>query len=209
MSKQNNDLENKVWDLLANQTTSRNAAREAAKILHEYVIPKMMGLLVKRGADRITAEEVCKEAVDRAITLIRRFDPKKAKLSTWMTRIALNIFRDKYRKHLIPASRVESLNEFPEQERGDVPTSGESIIEDDPQEESAFIGLVRKVFPSLSKEEQDLVNYFIQDLPKEKYMESYSISDDLYRQRKLRTFEKLRLLLTPLMRGREERSPKS
>lgn len=192
MKEKENVFEEKALALLSSQSLDREETREAAKVLNEHIIPKMMGVLKKLGADITTAEEVAKQAVDKVTKMITKFDPSRARLSTWMTKIAINLLNEKRRKGLIPLTQPISLEStHPSLEHEFYNTQIESI-ENNPLEESEFVRKIKSVLHLLSVEERTIISFELNCVPKEFYMKAYSISDDAYRQRKSRTYKKVR-----------------
>ncbi|HAL56424.1 MAG TPA: hypothetical protein DCP63_08115 [Bacteroidetes bacterium] len=59
-------------------------------------------------------------------------------------------------------------------------------------EESDFVNRVRTIFPLLSQEDRILIQFDIQGVPKESYIQLYGISETAYRQRKSRAYARLR-----------------
>jgi DNA-directed RNA polymerase specialized sigma24 family protein len=183
----------KVWALLSKQPLSCEEANEAARILYEHFIPKIMGVLHKAGSDVISAEDITKEAIDRAIKTYRK---GQAKFLTYVTRIALNIQYDRYRKGLVPEHGLQPLEDVKQSDENLSVSDPPFELEDGRVEKSKMIRMIELVFRKLSEEYQVLIRFDIQDVPKEFYMELYGINDTLYRQRKRRAYNKLRSLLS-------------
>lgn len=185
-------FDEKVWALLSKQSLSREELEGAVHILYEHFILKIMGVLVKAGSDEISAEDITKEAIERAI---KSYKKGKAKFVTYTTKIALNILFEKYRKGLLPPRRTKQIEEETTTP-ANIAHSDVYEVEDDPVEKSEFIKKVETVFHLLPREDQVLINFDINGVPKESYMGLYGVSDALYRQRKLRAYNKLRSLLS-------------
>lgn len=194
------DFDQRIWALLSGRLSDAavrhrdlgdagNESQEiknVARILNDEFIPRVIGVLKKLGVDEITSEEIAKEAVDKAVNA---YNPGRAKFLTFVTKIALNIRIDRYRRGLLPNLNLQSLKD-------DIPTSQE--VFDDPSEaadhpeESEFVKRVRSVLSLLSQEDRILIQFDIQEMPKESYMQLYGIGKTAYRQRKSRAYARLR-----------------
>ena len=155
-------------------------------------------MLKKIGVDEITAEEIAKEAVDRAV---RAFRPGIAKFLTFTTRIALNIRIDRLRKGSLLTQRPEALDDNLLRPQGLVTNSEIPITEDDIGERSEFMKKIDSVIHLISQEDRVLIQFDIQDVPKESYMQIFNISKEAYRQRKSRAYHKLQELIQPKKEG--------
>lgn len=188
--KGNEDVfDKRIWALLSGQLPDPKEIKEVAQVLNDEFIPRVIGVLKKYGVDEITGEEIAKEAVDKAA---RTYQPGRAKFLTFVTRIALNIRVDKYRQGLLPSHIPLSLDDEAlklQEVLSDSPSS------QDPNEGSEFIRTVNSVAPILSQEDRILIQFDIQGVPKESYMELYGITGSAYRQRKSRAYERLRELM--------------
>lgn len=183
--KGNKDVfDQKIWALLSGRLQDPKEIKEVAQILCNEFIPRVIGVLWKLGVDETTAEEIAMEAVYRAANT---YQPGRAKFLTFVTKIALNIRIDKYRQGLLPSQAVQPLDDAL---RPEIPR--ELHMSDGPDKISEFIKKVNSVAPLLSQEDRILIQFDIQGVPKESYMQIYNISDAAYRQRKTRAYERLR-----------------
>ncbi|HNH34007.1 MAG TPA: sigma-70 family RNA polymerase sigma factor [bacterium] len=173
----------KVFRLLSQQSLSTAEAKLAADILYKEFIPKIIGVLVKSGAERILAEDMAKTAVYKAIVCIKTYNPTKAKLITWVTKIAINLFFDKCR-----AGRnidTYSLNNS---------TIADEPVPDDEKGEPKQMEKLKDCVQKLSKDDQLLIQYELYRT-KNEFLEEFHITDDTYRTRKSRALQQLRLLV--------------
>ncbi|HAN86181.1 MAG TPA: RNA polymerase sigma factor SigY, partial [Firmicutes bacterium] len=74
------------------QQNDRNALEELFRINY----PVLLGALVRIISDPRAAEDIAQETVLRAIVNLERYEPR-AKFSTWLITIALNIRKNKLR----------------------------------------------------------------------------------------------------------------
>tara|TARA_R110002096_G_scaffold87253_10_gene200379 strand:+ start:110 stop:934 length:825 start_codon:yes stop_codon:yes gene_type:complete len=86
---------------------SRHRDQAAFKVLFRHFAPRVKSFLLGFGVTNSKAEELTQVVM---VTLWRKavqFDPQKAKLSTWIFRIARNKFIDDHRKHKYPLVPLE------------------------------------------------------------------------------------------------------
>jgi RNA polymerase sigma-70 factor, ECF subfamily len=76
----------------------------------------LLGFLTYRTGDRDLAEDLLADTFERAFKARRRFDPRKASERTWLTTIALNVWRDHLRRRGAEARAYKAL---PEPRAGD------------------------------------------------------------------------------------------
>jgi RNA polymerase sigma-70 factor (ECF subfamily) len=69
----------------------------------------LLGFLTYRTGDRDLAEDLLADTFERAFKARRRYDPRKASERTWLTTIALNVWRDHLRRRGAEARAVEAL----------------------------------------------------------------------------------------------------
>lgn len=70
--------------------------------LFAYFAPRVKSHLLKMGLSDTLAEDIAQEVMVKMWDKAASFDPKKAKVSTWLFRIARNKFIDHTRKHKYP-----------------------------------------------------------------------------------------------------------
>ena len=124
-------------------------------------------------------------------------------LSTWITRIALNNLYDRRRKGGLPTKGVISIQGHLGDLEGALeadPLDTEEAQEIDFNEEqteydSDIVRGVKSVWHLLSDEERTILHFDLYE-SKERYLEEFNVTDDLYRKRKSRAYEKLRDLVT-------------
>jgi RNA polymerase sigma-70 factor (ECF subfamily) len=73
----------------------------------------LLGFLTYRTGDRHLAEDLLGDTFERAFKARRRFDPRKASERTWLTAIALNVWRDHARRRGAETRMIEALSEPP------------------------------------------------------------------------------------------------
>ncbi|XBQ16260.1 MAG: RNA polymerase sigma factor [Oceanicaulis sp.] len=85
--------------------------RKAVAALTARCLPLVHGLAARTIGDRVEAEDVAQEAFVKVWRNIGRYEPERARIETWVARIALNLCYDRLRK------RGETLldGEAPEQ----------------------------------------------------------------------------------------------
>ena len=184
-------LDQKIWGLLSGQLQDRKEIGQVAQILNDQFIPRVMGVLKRLGVDEITAEGIAKEAVDKAI---KTFRPGKAKFLTFVTKIALHIRIDRFRRGLLPALALYSIDDESLELQERLSNSEIPAIEDDRPERSEFMRKIDSVMHLMTQEDRLLIQLDIQSVPKESYMEIFDISEGTYRQRKSRAYHRLREL---------------
>jgi len=109
--------------------------RESYPIVYNYVRYRMAG--------DAEAEDVVAEAYLKAASAFDRFDPARAKFSTWVARIAVNCMNSHYRKQRPTAE----LDEVPEGLAATADCSGEVADRDQ----------VTRLLAALEPEERELV----------------------------------------------------
>jgi RNA polymerase sigma-70 factor (ECF subfamily) len=75
-----------------------NGDREAYTVLVRRHLPRVMALTRRMLGNDAFAEEVAQEALLRLWTQAGRYDPEKARLTTWLTKITANLCLDRLRK---------------------------------------------------------------------------------------------------------------
>lgn len=93
----------------------------ALEELFRRIYPGLRGFLVRLTLDDDLADEIAQEACCRALTHLGSYSPQ-ARFSTWVTAIALNVWRN-MRRH---AGRTVPLDEFPEPAATDDP-AGQTV----------------------------------------------------------------------------------
>ena len=89
---------------------------QGADRYEELVVRYQTGLIIhceRLVGDRPTAEDIAQEAFVKAYLELKKFDPAKARFSTWLYRIATNLAIDHLRKrqrHIV-TDDIESLAE--------------------------------------------------------------------------------------------------
>lgn len=80
--------------------------------LYDYFAPRLKSFLVQKGAGSEMAEELVQETMLSVWRKCERYDSAKANASTWIFRIARNLWIDRLRKE--KPDCLSSLNSFPE-----------------------------------------------------------------------------------------------
>jgi RNA polymerase sigma-70 factor (ECF subfamily) len=84
-------IENEIVNLL------KNGDKKAINLLYEYYADAIYGVILKVIKDENTAQDVLQESFVKFWKYSRKYDPSKAKLFTWLYRIAYNTAIDKTR----------------------------------------------------------------------------------------------------------------
>ncbi len=80
--------------------------------LYDYFSPRLKSFLVRKGANEELAEELVQEALLSVWRKTSSYDPDKATASTWIFRIARNLWIDRLRKE--KPDMLSPLNSYPE-----------------------------------------------------------------------------------------------
>ena len=80
--------------------------------LYDYFAPRLKSFLVRKGANEELAEELVQEALLSVWRKTSSYDPDKATASTWIFRIARNLWIDRLRKE--KPDMLSPLNSYPE-----------------------------------------------------------------------------------------------
>ena len=77
----------------------KNGDNEAIAIIYENYASALFGIILKITINESLAEDALQESIIKIWKYAHRYDSKKAKLFTWMYRIARNTAIDKLRSH--------------------------------------------------------------------------------------------------------------
>lgn len=88
----------------------REDPKQAFERLYRESYPLVYNYIFRRVLDRTGAEDVTSEAFMRAARYFDRFDPERAKFSTWVISIARNCLNDYYERSR-PTAPLESVSE--------------------------------------------------------------------------------------------------
>lgn len=80
--------------------------------IYDYFAPRLKSFLVRKGANEELAEELVQEALLSVWRKTSSYDPAKATASTWIFRIARNLWIDRLRKE--KPDKLSPLNSYPE-----------------------------------------------------------------------------------------------
>ena len=84
-------IENEIVNLL------KNGDKKAINLLYEYYADAIYGVILKVIKDENTAQDVLQESFVKIWRYAKKYDSSKAKLFTWLYRIAYNTAIDKVR----------------------------------------------------------------------------------------------------------------
>jgi RNA polymerase sigma-70 factor (ECF subfamily) len=84
-------IEKEIVDLLENED------KKAISLLYEYYSDSLYGVILKIVTDEYIAQDVLQESFVKIWKNAKKYDPKKAKLFTWLYRVAYNTAIDKIR----------------------------------------------------------------------------------------------------------------
>ena len=97
------------FTLIEGGVSSRRGAREFTRLYRESY-PLVYNYVRVRMTDDAAAEDVVSEAFLLAARFFDRFDPSRAKFSTWVVKIAINCMRGHWRKER-PTVAIDDLPE--------------------------------------------------------------------------------------------------
>ena len=98
------------------QKIAKSGDKDAFASLFNHFAPRLKSMMLQKGTDPNTAEELAQEAM---LTVWRKsglFDPSKASASTWIYTIARNLRIDRFRKESRPELDPNDPALIPEQE---------------------------------------------------------------------------------------------
>jgi RNA polymerase sigma-70 factor (ECF subfamily) len=75
-----------------------NGDRNAAQTLMQACLPRILGMARRMLNDPMEAEDVAQETFLRVWKAAERWEPGRARVSTWVSRIAINLCYDRLRK---------------------------------------------------------------------------------------------------------------
>ncbi|WP_291920161.1 RNA polymerase sigma factor [Maricaulis sp.] len=158
--------------------------REAARLLMERMLPKILGLAQRMLKDPLEAEDVAQETFIRVWKAADRFEKGRAQVSTWISRIAINLCYDRLRKR-----REVLTDEVPE--RADEGISQETAMVRD-ESANRIVDAVNKL-PERQRMAMELVHF--QEMSNIKAAEIMSVSVDALESLLARGRRKLKSLL--------------
>jgi RNA polymerase sigma-70 factor, ECF subfamily len=89
-----------------------NGDRQAAQELTERLGPRAFGVAMRVLGDRAEAEDVAQDAMMRLWRIAPKWQPGKAKVSTWLYRVTMNLCLDikrRQRSKTVPLDKVPDL----------------------------------------------------------------------------------------------------
>jgi RNA polymerase sigma factor (sigma-70 family) len=109
------EAERVEWASLMSRIAER-ADRDAFRELFDHFAPRIKGLLIKRGVDRETAEEIAQETLVIVWRKAALYDPRGGDAAAWIYTIARNLCTDAARRvtrsgKAVAASALESWTE--------------------------------------------------------------------------------------------------
>ncbi|WP_262696243.1 sigma-70 family RNA polymerase sigma factor [Kordiimonas aquimaris] len=108
-------------EMLAAQV-AKERSKQAFKKLFDHFAPRIKSFILKQKISDEAAEDLTQEVMVTVWHKAHMFDPKKAKLSTWIFRIARNKFIDQVRKQKYVEVNVDDHIQFVEaDEKTDTP----------------------------------------------------------------------------------------
>ena len=104
---------------------ARTKDKIAFKKLFDHFAPRLKSYLMKLGLDGQKSEDVAQEVMITLWQKAEKFDPTKAKLSTWMFRVARNKYIDLVRKQKYATVNADDhMSEMVAPEQTDRPLEG-------------------------------------------------------------------------------------
>lgn len=97
--------------------------------IYDYFSPRVHRYLIGLGLDDAQGQELMQEAMLRLWRRAAQFDPARASLSTWLFRIARNLYIDHIRGEPSWLPLAEGMDWLDEQELGDTPSTPESYAD--------------------------------------------------------------------------------
>lgn len=93
--------------------------RAAAQLLMQRRLPRITGLAHRMLNDAAAAEDVAQETFIRVWNAASRWQPGRAQVSTWMSRIAINLCHDRRRRNreVLPETLPDRIDPAPGQEQ--------------------------------------------------------------------------------------------
>ena len=104
--------------------------RAAARLLMQRRLPRIVGLAHRMLNDAAAAEDIAQETFIRVWNAAARWEPGRAQVSTWMSRIAINLCHDHRRKkrEVLPEILPDRRDPAPDQESVLVRTETENRV---------------------------------------------------------------------------------
>ncbi|MGN2243294.1 sigma-70 family RNA polymerase sigma factor [Frateuria sp. GZRR33] len=99
------------WAVLV-EAVARRRDRDSFLRIYDYFAPRLRRYLVGLGGDEGLAEELAQEALLRLWQRAAQYDAARSSLSTWLFRIARNLFIDRARKEPVWSQTQEYLEEM-------------------------------------------------------------------------------------------------
>jgi len=87
------------------------ADKKAISLLYEYYADALYGVILKIVTDEHIAQDVLQESFVKIWKNAKKYDSKKAKLFTWLYRIAYNTAIDKVRSYSIKAKKEIQIDD--------------------------------------------------------------------------------------------------
>lgn len=158
--------------------------RDAARVLMDRMLPKILGLAQRMLNDSLEAEDVAQETFIRVWKAADRFEKGRAQVSTWISRIAINLCYDRLRKR-----REVLTDEVPE--RADQGISQETAMVRD-ESANRVVAAVNRL-PERQRMAMELVHF--QELSNIRAAEIMSVSVEALESLLARGRRKLKALL--------------
>jgi len=127
---------------------AQNKDQKAFKVIFEYFAPRLKSYLLNFKIADQKAEDLTQEVMITLWQKAEKFDPEKAKLSTWLFRIARNKFIDQVRKQKYP-----ELNADDHMSVMVAPEKTDKSLED-----KQDTGLIKKAMERLSDDQRLVIN---------------------------------------------------
>ena len=158
--------------------------RDAARVLMDRMLPRILGLAQRMLNDPLEAEDVAQETFIRVWKAADRFEKGRAQVSTWISRIAINLCYDRLRKR-----REVLTDEVPE--RADQGISQETAMVRD-ESANRVVDAVNRL-PDRQRMAMELVHF--QELSNIRAAEIMSVSVEALESLLARGRRKLKALL--------------
>jgi RNA polymerase sigma factor (sigma-70 family) len=187
--KQNDAL---VVALLSGQRLERSDQYEVARILYSEYIPMVYAYLRKwfRVCSPCIYESIVIETIERVTRSILRFDPHRAKFTTFMIGFADRVAKEMLRKELQTCFLEEIEEDVAAPEPSGYSISAETLLHE------LLIGPYAACLENLHEKYRVLIEMAIEAVPPEKYQEHFNVNAATYRKRKERAIKELREIIS-------------
>ena len=177
-----------VVALLSGQSMGRRDQFEAAQILYNVYIPIVEAYLRKqfRGCCIPSLfDSIIVETMERVARSINKFDPGRARLTTYLIGFARLVALERLRKELDMVF-LDDLEEEPAAEPSEASSNARTVLRE------LLRGPYAPCLESLDEKYRALIEMAIDGMPPESYQAQFEVTRSTYRKRKERAIKELR-----------------